>query len=60
MDRMGSFLNYNYIAVIYFKPFLAVKSQNDIRSPLNQPDFDVNRLRNDQGSIGQGKGADWG
>ena len=47
MNRMRSFLNFNFIPVIYFKPLLPVESQNDIGGTLNQPDFDVSRFRYD-------------
>lgn len=60
MNRVWGLLDNNRIFMRNLEPHLAVEGQKDIRVPLIQLDLDNNSVREDQWSIGQGKGTDWG
>ena len=59
MNGVGRILNNNGILMCNVESYLAVEGQEDRCIPLIQPDLNGCAVREDERTIGQGKGTDW-
>ena len=58
VERMGALADDDNVLVGDIQAFLSIECQHDIGSPFFQFEFDLDGVRNDQRTIGQGKWAD--